>query len=114
MRIKKKHIEGILMTIHTYNVNTGTPIAGLLWENISLGTKRRLQKISKELHVHLEELKTNLSELEGLEDDKKASELEILLSEEVEISSEPIMMSQIESIQTDKNYDFEMIELIAV
>lgn len=114
MKIKKKDIEGVLRTIHTYNGETGAPIGGLLWENISLGIKRRLQKISKELTKAIQELRNDLYEIEKLEQEKRAAETEILMNEEIEISAEPVQLSQIESIQTTKNYDFEMIELIAV
>lgn len=113
MKIKKKHIDGVLRTIHSFNGETGAPVAGLLWENITLGTKRRLQKISKELTKALQEYNNELEEVENLEGDKRVEELKILQEEEVEISAEQVQMSQIESIQTDKNYDFEMIELIA-
>lgn len=114
MKIKKKDISGVLLLIHSFDSTTGAPVAGLLWENISLGTKRRLQKISKELIKAIEEYKNELAEVEKVEESKRAEELKILQEEEVDISAEPIQMSVIEGIETTKNYDFQMIEIIAV
>lgn len=113
MKIKKQYIEAVLLTIHTFNSETGAPIHGLLWENITLGTKRKLQNISKQLRPHSEQFKSDLIEVKEAPEDKRPEEIEILINEEVEISAEHISLAEIEAIQTDKNYSFEIIEMIA-
>jgi HEAT repeat protein len=115
MVIKKRFILPILLTIHSYNKDTGAPLSGLLFENISLGLKRRLQKISKELLDHDKQVKEDATEVLTKFKDKPEIEAEMntLLDEDITLLSEPVSMAMIETIQTDKNYDFELIEMIA-
>ena len=99
------------MTLASYDMKTGHPVSGLLFENISLGLKRKLQKISKWLiseHVQLDADKKTASESE---DPKK--EIAELMDEEVKSDLDFASLEAIEAIKTDRNYDFEIIELIA-
>jgi hypothetical protein len=114
MRIKKSHIRAILLTLLSFNEKTGQPYSGLLLENLGLGVKRKLQKIRNELLAHEAELKADESEIVKIEDEEQRNkEAEELYNEEITLLSEPAMISEIEKIQTDKNYDFELIEMIA-
>jgi len=111
------------------------PVSGILFEDISLGLKRRLQKIHRDLSTHYSEYVKDVNDLKNevfKEDTSKAtkkskeqkeaekalndkfeSELKILDSETVQINHEKVSLSIIEAIQTKHNYDFEVIELIA-
>lgn len=119
MKIKKQFINAILLIISTYNGTTGTPLSGLLFEDLGLGLKRKLQKIHKELLAASTELTVDIAEInkkfEGKEGEENASEAEfkILFDEEITLSDEPVMISEIEKIKTTNNYDFDLIEMIA-
>lgn len=107
--MRKDKIYSALITISAIDSKNGSPVSGLLHENIPLGAKRKLQKIQKELIGFFEEYKEHFIEAEKAGPDEVAA----LNSEEVTIMSEPVSLSMIENIQTDKNYDFDIIELIA-
>ena len=107
--MRKDKIFGCLLHISSFDSKTQQPISGLLFENITLGTKRKLQKIHKELIGFYTEYQEDLKEAT----EKGPEEVAILNAEEVTLTSEPVSLSMIEAIQTDKNYDFEIIELFA-
>ncbi len=115
MKIKKKNINLILLTILTFD-NTGKATSGLLTEEMSLGTKRKLQKIRNELLKLSTELNTDHQEVinktkgNAVELDKEVNEL---VEEEVTLTCEPVVLSEIEKIKTNQNYDFDLIELIS-
>lgn len=113
MKIKKKSIVAILTVIALFN-DKNQIIEGLLSEDISLGLKRRLQKIRNELLKHYEQLQEDLKDIDAIEDsEQKKKEMDELSAEEVEISQEPVSLAMIEAIQTKANYDWEVIEMIA-
>lgn len=101
----------MLLTIASYDRETMKAVEGLLFENIGLGSKRRLQKIQKWLIAEFAILQTDCDE--AAKSENSADEIAKLLDETIKSDIEPVLMSEIEKIQTDKNYDFEIIEMIA-
>lgn len=117
MKIKKKFIKPILLMLLSFDAKTQQPVTGILIEEMGLGLKRKVQKIRNELLKHSEELEADGNEIsEKLKDkpDEIQKEFEELLNEEITLTSEPALISEIEKIQTKCNYDFELIEMIAV
>jgi hypothetical protein len=115
INLQKFELEQALLTISTFN-DKGELIAGLLKENISLGTKRKLQKIHKKIYtVYLELLEDYKETKEKLEDkpEELEKELKELLNESVKIDAEMASLASIESISTASNYNFDIIEKIA-
>lgn len=108
IEIQKDKIEAVLLTISSFNSKTGQPVSGLLFEDISLGTKRKLQKISKWLISELTQLKQDYEEAKDSPED--VSEL---LAESVKSDLEHVSLEVMEQIKTSNNYDFDLIELIA-
>jgi hypothetical protein len=118
MKIKNRDIEPILLTLAAYDSKTQQPVSGLLFEDISLGLKRRLQKLSKDLVKQHDEFIAFKAEIdEKFKNDKGSAEyqkeIDEFLSEEVEINQEPVSLEMIEKIQSKFNYDFEIIEKFA-
>jgi hypothetical protein len=109
IEIQKKHVQSILLTISAYDPATQKPVSGLLFENIGLGLKRKLQKIHKELIIHHNELIEDLKEAK----EKGEEEVKVLLEESIKLTSDKALLSEIEKIHSDKNYDFELLEMIA-
>lgn len=110
MEIEKRYIEPILLQLEAYDVKTGKPY-GLLFENISLGLRRKLQKINKWL---LQEYRTFMEELKEAKAAEDSSvEVEKLLAETVKSDLDYALIAEIDKIQTDKNYKGELIEMIA-
>jgi len=115
MEIKKEFINPLLLTLASYDEKTGMPVAGILFEEISLGLKRKLQKIHKELLQHSSDLENDSKEIEKRLNgnvSEKEIEFKILIAEKVTLVSEPAMISEIEKIVTKVNYDFNLIEMI--
>lgn len=111
----KKQIEPLLMNLLVFNADTGVAIGGLLMEKLPLGVKRKLNKLREELVSHHEQLKQDAEEVKATyEGDgvKIQKELEILFNETVEIKGERALMSEIEKIETEKMYDFVLLEFI--
>lgn len=106
MKLKNKDIEPVLITLMVFKDEK--PAGGLLTENITLGLRRKLQKIRTEILKKYEEFKKDL------EDAQKEGEKEELLEEEFEISCEPASMALIENIQTANNYDMDVVEKFAI
>jgi hypothetical protein len=116
MKLKNKELEKVLLTISAYNAETMDPVSGLLFEDITLGLKRRLQKIGAEVDKKYKEFQKDFSEINQVKEksnEEYQNELEILLNEEVEINQEPASLKMIEEIKSKFNYDFEIIEKIA-
>ena len=110
MKLEKKYLEAVALTIQAFQEKDGQaiPVSGLLHEEISLGLKRKLQKIRDGV----------LKEIEQLEKDKKevgddVKEMEVLMNEEVEIHVEYASLEMIEGIKTKFNYSFDVIEKFA-
>lgn len=123
MIIKKKDINPLLLNILFFKKDdkgNDYEAGGLLTEKMGLGAKRKLHKIRKELLTHSETLKEEYEavrkEFKGKEsdEDKKLldEEMKNLLAEEVKLTSDPVMICEIEKIESSTNYDFELIELI--
>lgn len=117
IELKKSELQIALLTISSYDGKTGELVSGLLKEAITLGTKRKIQKIHKKLQEAYKEFLQDLDELrkEAGEDKEKAdAEFKILVEEKVKIDAEPFLLSQIENISTTANYDFDIIEKLAI
>lgn len=139
MNNQKKNIKPLLLTILRFLKNEkGEEVAhGLLTEESTLGLKRKLQKIRTELLLldgelskdHADILRTYSDKFikanEGEELTKEQSginqalaeeqlkEIEILFNESFVLKAELASLSEIEKIETNVIYDFELIDLIA-
>lgn len=114
--LKKFELQEALLTISAFDPETKKMVSGLLMEDLSLGTKRKLQKIHKKLHEAYTEFVNDVKEIqEKLKDDavNMEKELKILIEEDVNIDSEFASLANIESISSEKNYNFEIIEKFA-
>lgn len=110
MKIKKKFIRPILGQLLTYKDDK--PFSGLLTENICLGTKRKIQKIRRELLSHHEVLEEEIKDIQG-DPEVIDRELAILSEEEVILTSEPFELARLDDVTSATNYDFEMLEMIS-
>jgi hypothetical protein len=106
MKIKKGFIQGVLLTILTYK--DGKEHSGLLLENIPLSLKRRLSKIRVDLIKESQEIQKDYEEVKD-----KPEEIAILMNEEVELNHDFVSLEMIESVTSEVNYDFDIIEMIA-
>jgi flagellar biosynthesis component FlhA len=116
INLEKKDLEAVLITISTFS-DKGVLTSGLLSESLTFGTKRKLQKIHKEVYkIYKEFIEDKTKLVEEFKDDKEKleSEYQELLKEKVVINAEPILFSMLENVSTEKNYDFDIIEKIAV
>lgn len=113
--IQKIKIESILIQLSgQMTVNGTVKTIGLMNETTGLGLKRRLRKIQKELGEEWQQYIIDLQEIDKIEDaEEKKKETDRLLSETFELHCELAMMSEIEKIESDFNYDWDLIELIA-
>lgn len=114
---KKFELERALLQIATFNPETKEMVSGLLSENITLGTKRKLQKIHKKLEVAYLELIEDIKKVQEVcsEDKEKLNkEIQELLNEDVSLEFEPIQYSQIENVSTSHIYNFEIIDKFAI
>lgn len=111
IELKKSELENVLIIISVYNKENGLLIGGLLSEDITLGTKRALQKIHKKVHVLYQELLEDYKELkEKVSEEELQKETEELLNEIVKIDIEKIKFSFLENVSTKSNYNFEIID----
>lgn len=117
IELKKSELEQTLLTLSTYDNTTKELISGLLKENITLGTKRGLQKIHKEAvkayNELIEDIKTTQTEC-GEDTDRLQKELLYLFDESIKLDASPIQFSFIENISTTTNYNFDIINKIAI
>lgn len=114
MKLKKQELYPTLILLSAQT--SGGKLLGLLHEDISLGLKRRLQKLAKEVGTLYEEYLADSKEVqEKFKDDetKLKEELAILDSEEVSFQFEKVSIAMIESIKSENNYDFDLIEKFA-
>lgn len=117
IELKKAELEAALITIAAYDGKTGKMVSGLLSEPITLGTKRILQKIHKKLQEAYKEFLEDIKEIEketGEDKEKGNAEFKALLEETVKLDVERFQISQIENISTSANYNFEIIEKLAM
>lgn len=106
--LKKSEIEKVLLIL---SATKDGKIIGLLHEKITLGTKRKLQKIFNCLLKEYELLQEHIKECAKSEN--KENELSELLEEIIKCDCDKISILNIETVETDSNYDFEMIEKIS-
>lgn len=113
MKLKNSEITPILMMLAAYNQKDGSLVGGLLSEKMSLGLRRRLQKIRKSMLEKHEELVKDTEEIKKLPEAEQEAEFKKLFDEEVEVSFDPASMDMIEAIDTNFNYDMTLLEKIA-
>jgi len=113
IELKKRDLTPTLLTLAGYN-KEGKMVQGLLTEKVTLGLKRRLQKIHTEASKHYEEFQKNLAEVNKLEEGPiKQKELTDLLDEKVTLQAEKVSMELLEKIESEAVYDTAVLELIA-
>ena len=113
--LKKIEIEKVLIQIIAFDPKTQKPSAGLLTESTTLGMKRRLQKIHTVLMDKYKEYGEDIKKIEdecGEDMDKRKTEIDMLNEEYVSIDCQPIDSKQLDSIVTDTNYNFDILEKI--
>lgn len=116
IELQKSELESVLLQIAAYSSETKQMVAGLLREEVTLRTKRRLQKIHNKVQLAYKELLTDVESLKkecGEDKEKLQKELEILLKEKVTIDEEKANMEDIEKITSSSVYDFNIIEKFA-
>lgn len=119
IELKKFELNPVLLQISTYKTNqdgTNTPVSGLLFENLSLREKRKLQKIHKKVYQEFQEFVKEYDELKDkLKDSPEELEKEmiILINEVVKVDIDKISLSAIEEISSSTPYNFDLIEKIA-
>ncbi len=112
-KFKNNELMGVLLMLAAYDKKTGVITRGLLNETMSLGLRRRLQKIRNAFLAKHNEFMEDLKPLDTLPDgEEKTTELNRLFNEEVEVSFDPADMSMIEAIETSINYDMDLLEKI--
>lgn len=114
MKFFNSDIVPILSTLLVYDPEAKKEVGGLLTENLSLGLKRRLQKIRSDTLKHYEQLVKDEKEVrEKATPETLDEELKNLFAEEVEINQEYASLAIIEAIESKANYNFEAIEKFA-
>ena len=106
IELLKSELESVLITLNA--VNGDGKNVGLLHEKISLGLKRKGQRIFETVMPELERYKKELGECKGNE-----SEIKELNNEVVKFDVSKLSLSMIEEIESEYNYDFRIIEKIA-
>lgn len=127
LTFKNSELEQVLFSISSYDKDSGKLVGGLLNEALTLGTKRKLQKIHKPTHKLFEEFVEDFKKIQEAcktgeneknepiyDQEKLKKEVQILLDEEVKVDAEPIQLFQIENISTEQNYNFDIIEKFAI
>lgn len=117
LTFKKSQLEAALMQLSIYDKETNKLIGGLLSESLTIGTKRRLNKIHSKLSEHYNELIKDYEELKNEckdNQDKLKNELKELLEETVQIDIEPVPFTMIENVSTSSNYNFDIIEKFTI
>lgn len=116
--IKKSEINSLLIQLdgHRKNGNSVQQV-GLLNEKLSLGTKRIIKNITKELAEKWVSYLEDLQEIDKAVKDNpelnRDEEIKKLNAEEFELASEKFDKSFIDGIQSDFNYDFDLLEKIS-
>lgn len=114
MKFLNSDIIPILSTLLVYDPEAKKEVGGLLTENLSLGLKRRLQKIRTDTLKHYEQLVKDEKEVrEKATPESLDDELKKLFNEEVEIHQDYASLALIEMIETKANYNFDAIEKFA-
>lgn len=114
---KNHELQQVLVQLMAFDVNSGKPVSGLLLENLTLGLKRRLQKIHAKTLVKYTEYASEVKNIETQcagDMEKLESEINDLNEEPVTIDVDPVDIKFIEAITTTQNYNFDIIEKFAV
>jgi len=113
MILENKFVLPLLLEILSFNPETNKETGGLLTEELTLGTKRRLQKIRAELLKQNEEIRKAIEEIEKIEDSElKLKEIKDLEDETFTINAEPVSLEMIENIKSKTNYNMILLEKI--
>jgi hypothetical protein len=114
--LKKSELEPLLLIISSFDAETKKPISGLLFEEITLGTRRKLQRIHKLVAEEYTKVLGEYTDIKKSCGDNKVKldkEFAELMDEEVKIDIDPISMELIENISTKHNYNFDLIDKIS-
>ena len=117
IEIKKSELEPLLLQISKYDPETKQLVAGLLKENITLGTKRILQQIHKRAFKVYQELPAQIKDIQtecGENKEKLDKELKELFDEVVKIDVEKVKFSFLENVSSTENYNFDIIDKITI
>lgn len=115
--LKKQELEDALLNISSIDPKTNIIKSGLLIEKITLSCKRKLQKIHKQALSYYKELIEEIKQVKeecGDDKEKLSKELIELGQETVILDVEPIKWSDIENVSSSTNYNFEILEKIAI
>jgi hypothetical protein len=119
LTFKNFELSQSLIQIEAFDSKTGQVISGLLTEKISLGLKRKLQKIQGALIEKYKEYQKNIegveaeAKLNDWDEATKTKEFIELAEEEVTIDLDHADIKFIEAIETSHNYSFALIEKFA-
>lgn len=112
-KFKNSELYSVLSQLMLVDSKTSKMVGGLLSEEMTLGLRRRLQKIQKAFLVPYEEFQKDLEPIMKMEDgEAKDAEFKKLLEEERNVDFEPASMEMIEKIDTKANYDMALLERI--
>lgn len=117
LELKKQELESYLLTISAINPDTGKMVSGLLNENLKLGSKRKLQKLHKQLLFSYKEFIEELNQVKkecGEDQERLKSEGTELFNEMIKLDIDPVNLIEIEGISSSTNYNFEIIEKFAI
>jgi hypothetical protein len=106
MELKKEKLYATLLVLDSQRKSgEEVIIQGILNEKITLGLKRRGQKILKAVATHYQEYENDLKEC-----GENESEINELNNEVVKLDCEPLSLQMIEAIETENNYNWDLIE----
>lgn len=112
-KFKNSDITRVLIMLAAYDPKTGAIVGGILSEKMSLGLRRRLQKIRNAFLEKHNELTEDLKPINEMpEGEERLAELKKLYDEEVEITFDPASLEMIEAIESPVNYDMDLLEKI--
>lgn len=112
-KFKNSEVVGVLIMLASYDQKTGAIVGGLLSEKMSLGLRRRLQKIRNAFLEKHKELTEDLKPINEMpEGEERLAELKKLYDEEIEVTFDPADMGMIEAIESTINYDMDLLEKI--
>jgi hypothetical protein len=112
--LKKKELKAALLSIASFDAKTGEIVGGLLTEKISLGLKRKLQKIHEAVQKEFQQMLKDIEEIKKIENEEEQNkEFNDILEEDVTLLVDKARLDMIETIETDRVYDFTLLEKIA-
>jgi hypothetical protein len=117
LELEKSQLQEVLLTISAYNSETKELVGGLLSEDLTLGAKRKLQKIHKSVLSLYTEFTEDVKTLQkecGDDKEKLQKEFNELLKETIKLEIEPVSLAQIDNLYSKNRYNFDIIEKIAL